>query len=44
MITQRTRSGGMAKAAVIAGNATLTVESSETMKAPAAAIQRVTGV
>src|SRR5712664_4223587 len=38
---QRTRSGGTANAAVMAGKAMFTVESSETTKAPAAAIHRV---
>src|SRR6266850_7654962 len=41
-MTQRTRSGGSSKAAAIAGNATLMIESSEMTPAPAAAIQRVT--
>ena len=41
MMIQRTRSGSTAKATVIAGNAMFTVESSETTKAPLAAIHRV---
>src|SRR5215470_3690669 len=40
MITQRTRSGGAAKAAAIAGNAMFIMESSETTSAPAAATHR----
>jgi len=40
MMIQRIRSGGAPKAAAIAGNAMLTIESSETTKAPAAATQR----
>src|SRR5512145_3035137 len=39
-MTQRMRSGGTAKAAASAGKAMLTVESRDTTKAPAAAIQR----
>src|SRR5207237_3438851 len=42
MITHRTRSGGSAKAAAMAGKATLMIASSEMTPAPAAAIQRVT--
>ncbi len=41
MITQRICSGGAAKAAAMAGNATFMMESSETTKAPPAAIQRI---
>src|SRR5262245_57408059 len=41
MITQRIASGGTAKAVAIAGNAMFTIESSETTKAPPAAIHRV---
>ena len=44
MITQRTRSGGTANAAAMAGNAMFMVESRETTKAPAAAAHRITGV
>src|SRR2546423_15481302 len=40
MITQRTCSGGASKAAAIAGKAMLTIESSDTTNAPAAAISR----
>src|SRR5215470_8472930 len=40
MITQRTRSGGTANAAAIAGNAMFIMESSETTSAPAAATHR----
>src|SRR5947207_15471626 len=40
MITQRTRSGGTAKAAAIAGNAMFIMESSDTTSAPAAATHR----
>src|SRR4029450_1413583 len=43
MITQRTRSGGTANAAAMAGNAMFMVESSETTNAPAAAAHRITG-
>src|SRR5215831_17052842 len=39
-MTQRMRSGAKAKVAAMAGKATLTMESSEATKAPAAAIQR----
>src|SRR5215831_8683869 len=41
MMTQRMASGGTAKAIAIAGNAMLTIESSETTNAPPAAIHRV---
>src|SRR5215813_11859893 len=41
MMTQRMASGGTAKAIAIAGNAMLTIESSETTSAPPAAIHRV---
>ena len=44
MITQRTRSGGTAKAAAMAGKAMFMVESSEMTQAPAAAAHRITGV
>src|SRR5881398_2136323 len=40
MMIQRIRSGGAWKAAAIAGKATLTIESSDTKNAPAAAIRR----
>src|SRR5437763_13802122 len=40
MMIQRIRSGGAWKAAAIAGKATLTIESSDTTNAPAAAIRR----
>src|SRR5438874_13840136 len=40
MITQRTRSGGTAKAAAIAGTAMFIMESSDTTSAPAAATHR----
>src|SRR5258705_8317859 len=43
MITQRTRSGGTAKATAMAGKAMFMVESSETTNAPAAAAHRITG-
>ena len=43
-MTQRTRSGGTAKAVAMAGNAMFIVESSETTQAPTAAAQRITGV
>src|SRR5215475_7099838 len=41
MMTQRIASGGTAKAVAIAGNAMLTIESSETTSTPPAAIHRV---
>jgi hypothetical protein len=41
MMTQRICSGGAAKAAAMAGNATFMMESSETTRAPPAAIQRI---
>src|SRR5882724_7256885 len=40
MMIQRTRSGGAANAAAIAGNAMFIMESSDTTSAPAAAIHR----